>query len=117
MTTSVAEQAQAGTLSAAWPRVQAALRVGAVDDPLEREADRIAECVLPMPDPAPALAGGCVGDGPTDEVRRCPGGCPPEGCDEHDLLQRRPAGRPGAGEVPAGDAAPLSTATAAAIRG
>ena len=34
-----------------WP-IQAKLEVGAVDDPLEREADRVAEQVMRMPDPA-----------------------------------------------------------------
>ena len=37
--------------------MQAKLEVGAVDDPLEREADRVAEQVMRMPDAAasPAL--------------------------------------------------------------
>ena len=34
-----------------WP-IQAKLEIGAVDDPLEREADRIAEQVMRMPDPS-----------------------------------------------------------------
>ena len=34
-----------------WP-IQAKLEVGAVDDPLEREADRVAEQVMRMPEPA-----------------------------------------------------------------
>ena len=33
-----------------WP-IQAKLEVGAVDDPLEREADRVAEQVIRMPEP------------------------------------------------------------------
>lgn len=42
-----------------WP-IQAKLEVGAVDDPLEREADRVAERVMRMPDPSPvsSSAGG-----------------------------------------------------------
>jgi Domain of unknown function (DUF4157) len=36
-----------------WP-IQPKLEVGAVDDPLEREADRVAEQVMRMRDPAPA---------------------------------------------------------------
>jgi hypothetical protein len=36
-----------------WP-LQAKLEVGAVDDPLEREADRVAEQVMRMPDPTAA---------------------------------------------------------------
>ncbi len=43
-----------------WP-VQAKLEVGAVDDPLEREADRVAEQVMRMADPA-ALAGTSLSD-------------------------------------------------------
>jgi hypothetical protein len=42
------------------------LRVGAVHDPLEREADAVADEVMRMPDPGPAL------------LQRCPGGCPGE---------------------------------------
>ena len=60
---------------------QAKLRVGAVDDPLEREADEVADQVLRSPTQAAPL------------VQRCPGGCP--GDDElgpEPLLQRSPAG-------------------------
>lgn len=42
------------------------LRVGAVHDPLEREADAVADRVLRMPSPGPSL------------LQRCPGGCPDE---------------------------------------
>jgi hypothetical protein len=61
--------------------VQAKLRVGAVHDPLEREADEVADRVLRSPTPA------------APQVQRCPGGCP--GDDElgpEPLLQRSPAG-------------------------
>ena len=44
--------------------VQAKLRVGATDDPLEREADATADEVMRMPDPGSAV------------LQRCPGGCP-----------------------------------------
>jgi hypothetical protein len=44
--------------------VQAKLRVGATDDPLEREADATADEVMRMPDPGLAV------------LQRCPGGCP-----------------------------------------
>jgi hypothetical protein len=40
--------------SARAPRPQFKLRVGAIDDPLEREADAVAEQVMRMPAPAPA---------------------------------------------------------------
>jgi hypothetical protein len=36
----------------AGPRLQAQLRVGASDDPYEREADRVADSVMRMPEPA-----------------------------------------------------------------
>jgi hypothetical protein len=44
--------------------VQAKLRVGAVNDPLEREADQIADRVLRSPTPT------------AHDLQRCPGGCP-----------------------------------------
>lgn len=64
------------------------LRVGAVDDPLETEADAVAERVLRMPDPRSGL------------VQQCPGGCPDEEVirrqpmeeDEDELAQRQPLG-------------------------
>jgi Domain of unknown function (DUF4157) len=64
--------------------VQAKLRVGAVDDPLEREADDVADQVMQSPAPtAPRL-------------QRCPGGCP--GDDElgpEPFVQRFADGRSG----------------------
>lgn len=58
------------------PVVQASLRVGTPDDPLEAEADAVADRVLRMP--AVGFASGVQ--------QRCPGGCPGEG-----ELRRRPA--------------------------
>lgn len=46
-----------------WP-LQAKLKVGAVDDPLEREADRVAEQVMRISEPA-ALRHVTTSDGPT----------------------------------------------------
>ncbi len=40
--------------------LQAKLEVGAVDDPLEREADRVAEHVMRMPDPRTPSAPQCL---------------------------------------------------------
>jgi hypothetical protein len=37
-------------------RVQAELEIGAPDDPLEREADDVADAVMRMPDPSPAAS-------------------------------------------------------------
>ncbi len=78
--------------------MQAKLEVGAVDDPLEREADRVAEQVMRMPDAAasPALQ---VGSPTTSAAvqRKCSCGGSCETCkgqhsdDEHDQVQRKPA--------------------------
>jgi hypothetical protein len=53
------------------------LRVGAVDDPLEREADAVADRVMRMPAPD------------VDLIQRCPGGCPDDG-GQDDLVRRQP---------------------------
>lgn len=68
------------------PLVQRApLRIGAVDDPLEKEAEAVAERVMRMPSPEAAL------------IQRCPGGCADEEVirrqvdeDEEELLTQRP---------------------------
>jgi len=63
VTSAVARQASGGAgyfgnqaalrrLSRPTPRIQCKLEIGAVDDPLEAEADRIAEQVMRMPEPA-----------------------------------------------------------------
>jgi hypothetical protein len=78
MSTTTLEVTPASTLLPTRARVQASLRVGAIDDPLERQADEVADRVMRMPDPGLAV------------LRRCPGGCPPSGCHEFDpRLQRR----------------------------
>ena len=70
------------------------LRVGAVDDPLEVEAERVADRVMRMPSPEMV-------------VRRCPGGCPDEEVlrrqpvdEEEDELLRSPAEGGAPGVVP-----------------
>ena len=70
------------------------LRVGAVDDPLEVEAERVADRVMRMP--SSELV-----------VRRCPGGCPDEEVlrrqpvdEEEDELLRTPADGGAPGVVP-----------------
>lgn len=68
-------------LSAAWelsaiaivPPLQAKLTIGAVDDPLEREADAVADRVMRSLQPAP------IGGGPAAVQRKC--AC--DGADEH----------------------------------
>ena len=49
-------QAALRRLSAAPVRLQPKLTIGAVDDPLEHEADRVAEAVMRMPEPAPEVS-------------------------------------------------------------
>ncbi len=85
--------------------VQAKLQVGAVDDPLEHEADRAAERVMRMPDPgaAPSLsrAGGflqrkcsCRGSG-EEECEAC------KEKHEKEQIQRKTDGNAGAARAPA----------------
>jgi uncharacterized protein DUF4157 len=90
--------------------IQAKLQVGAVDDPLEREADRVAEQVMRMPGPARVQSAPPRGAAGTQEepyptlsdarsaVQRecsCGGSC--DKCkaapadDEHGKVQRKPA--------------------------
>src|SRR5579863_634852 len=58
-------QAMLRRLSRTSPHLQCKLTVGAVNDPLEAEADRVAEQVMRMPDPDPIS-----GDDTTGPVRR-----------------------------------------------
>jgi hypothetical protein len=67
--------------------IQAKLKVGAVNDPLEREADRVAEQVMRMPAPTSA---------PPQVSRKC------DACEEEEKLKRKPTGPHAAtGEAPA----------------
>ena len=72
--------------------LQAKLVVGPVDDPWEREADRVAERVMRMPPPAPAAAALA----PLRLSRKC------AGCEEEERLQRQSIERPAPaiGEAP-----------------
>lgn len=56
MSTSTVELVRGPTLLPVRPRVQASLRVGAVDDPQDREANAVAARITRMPDPGTALA-------------------------------------------------------------
>lgn len=63
----------------ARPQLQCKLQVGAVDDPLEAEADRIADHVMRMPDPSP------VSSVSSSSMRRkC------KACEEEDVKTLRP---------------------------
>jgi hypothetical protein len=65
--------------------IQAKLKVGAVNDPLEHEADRVADEVMRTPDAEVSVA-----TGPPQISRKC------AACEEEEKLQRRPAGPEGA---------------------
>ena len=88
-------QALLRRLSGAAPVVQPKLEIGSVDDPLEHEADRVADSVLHMPRPAGGLT-----QAPPTISRKC------AGCDEEDKLQAQLADTPRAA-----DSAPDITAS------
>ena len=72
-------------LLAAWPRVlQRKLAIGRTDDPLEHEADRVADQVMRMPAPA---AGSPLTAAPPQVSRKCA-----ECEEEEEKLQRKEAG-------------------------
>jgi Domain of unknown function (DUF4157) len=72
------------------PLVQPKLVVGEVDDPLEHEADHVADQVMRMPEPGLALTAG-----PPQLSRKC------ADCEEEDKLRRNPLGLQAvAGEAP-----------------
>lgn len=109
MTAATAEHVHSATPVPTRPQMQASLKLGAVDDPLEREAEAVAEQILRMPDAGPSL------------VRRCPTGCSSQGSIDKPLLrgpswpqegddQRITARRSGTGALPS-----LDPAAAAAI--
>ena len=81
-----------GTAARLFGRIQAKLKVGAVDDPLEHEADRVAEQVMRMPAPGVFTA-----TAPPQISRKC------AACEEEEQLQKKPAGTAAATarEVPA----------------
>jgi hypothetical protein len=70
--------------------IQAKLEVGAVDDPLEHEADRVAEQVIRMPAPEVSVAAA-----PPQVSRKC------AECEEEEKLQRKSAGPQATSEAPA----------------
>ena len=72
-------------------RLQPKLEIGAVDDPLEREADEVADKVMRMPDPALSLS-----PAPAQVSRKC------AACEEEDKkkLQMKPVNAPMRGAAP-----------------
>jgi GH24 family phage-related lysozyme (muramidase) len=68
-------------LSAVAPRLQARLEIGAVDDPLEHEADAVADAVMGMAEPGPLHAA------PPQVSRKC-AACEEE--DKNQTLQTKP---------------------------
>jgi len=70
-------------------RLQAKLTIGAVDDPLEHEADAVAAQVMRMPQP------GMVASSPPQISRKC------AACEEDAKLQTKPAGKVLEGDAPA----------------
>jgi Domain of unknown function (DUF4157) len=70
--------------------IQAKLKVGAVNDPLEHEADRVADEVMRMPTPEVSVPAA-----PPQVSRKC------APCDEEEKLQKKTAGlQAAAGEAP-----------------
>jgi len=91
-TAPAAPKTEIGGNQAALRRLQAKLTVGAVDDPLEREADQAAAQVMRMPDrgvarPGPAapapprISRKCTACGEEERARRQPAGAQREGGD------------------------------------
>jgi len=73
-----APTAERGQGPATRVAVQPKLRVGAAHDPLEREADEVADQVMRAPDPGSLL------------LQRCPGGCPGDDEDVQPVARRTP---------------------------
>lgn len=83
-------QAMLRRLSSTTPRLQRKLTIGAVNDPLEAQADHIADQVMRMPVP-----GVSVSSGPFQASRKC------AACEEEDKnLQAKPDGTLAQGEAP-----------------
>ena len=71
--------------------IQAKLKVGAVDDPLEHEADRVADQIMLTPAPGVSTT-----NTPPQVSRKC------SACEEEERLQKRPNGpQPSEAEAPA----------------
>ena len=86
------ERGSASQISYPLPgALQRKLKIGAVDDPLEHEADRVADQVMRMPAPAVSMAAAVPQIG-----RKC------AACDQEEKLQKKLAGpQPAMAEAPA----------------
>jgi hypothetical protein len=93
------------------PRVQPQFKIGPVDDPLEREADRMADAVM-----AGDFAGAASGDDDPTVRRACCSGCGEGACDE-DMVRRKPALAQAAPQVSAPALAHAGKAVAALASG
>src|SRR5262245_37368603 len=70
--------------------IQAKLEVGTINDPLEHEADSVADQVLRMPDPGESVA-----SAPPQISRKC------DDCEDEENVQKKEAGpQAAAGEAP-----------------
>lgn len=87
-----------------WP-IQAKLRVGSVGDPLEHEADRVAEQVMGMPEPRAAARPAVSSDIPGARRKCSCGGscdkCQGEQGQEHEKLQMKRSGPGDSGQTAA----------------
>jgi hypothetical protein len=89
-------------LSRSPPRLQPKLEIGAVDDPLEREADAVADKVMRMPDPALTLSltpprvsrkcAACEGED-REKLRRKPAVATPAAPSASSAFRPTPSGR------------------------
>ena len=87
----IGNQAMLRRLSRTTPHLQCKLQIGAVNDPLEAEADRVADQVVRMSDPSVSIA-----TAPPQVSRKC------AGCEEEEdkKLHAKPSGAPLPGEAP-----------------
>ena len=80
--------------------VQPKLAIGSADDPLEAEADRTADRVLGMPDPANS-APSAISHAASPALRRCSCGGTCDTCRQEDEeLRRKPSGPTAAADAP-----------------
>jgi hypothetical protein len=102
----IGNQAALRGLPATPLRLQPKLEIGAINDPLEREADAVADAVMRMPDPAPAVSAA-----PRQVSRKC------AECEEDDKrLQRKPVAAAGVADAVMRMSAPGLAVSAAPLQ-